>query len=98
MESGITRFCLACSERRLSMGKKRSKRPAAETLAGSIKARIKALDLSAYRLAQMSGVNAVVIQRFLNGERDIKLDTAEKLCQALDLVLVPRPATAGGDQ
>jgi transcriptional regulator with XRE-family HTH domain len=79
------------------MGKKRSKRPMAETLAGSIKARIKNLELSAYRVARMSGVNAVVIQRFLNGERDLKLETAERLCQALELVLVQRPYSTLAD-
>jgi len=73
-----------------TMGKKRAKRPASETLAGSIKARIKALGLTAYALGKSSGVSAVVIQRFLNGERGITLETAEKLCGALDLVLVPR--------
>jgi transcriptional regulator with XRE-family HTH domain len=72
------------------MSKKRSRRPAAETLAGSIKARMKARELTPYRVAKMSGVSAVVIQRFVNGERDIKLETAEKLCSALELVLVPR--------
>jgi len=72
------------------MAKKRTKRPAAVSLAGSIKARIKALDLTAYALGKLSGVSAVVIQRFLNGERGITLETAERLCQALDLILVPR--------
>jgi hypothetical protein len=28
--------------------------------------------------------------RFVKGERDIYLETAQKLCAALDLVLVPR--------
>jgi hypothetical protein len=55
---------------------------------------MKALDLTPYRVAKMRGVRAVVNQRFVNGERDIKLETAEKLCHALDLVLVPRPADA----
>jgi plasmid maintenance system antidote protein VapI len=53
---------------------------------------MKALDLTPYRVSKMSGVSAVVIQRFVNGERDIKLETAEKLCHAFDLGLVPRPA------
>jgi hypothetical protein len=35
----------------------------------------------------------------VKGERDIKLATAEKLCKALDLVLVPREIVEGvGDE
>jgi hypothetical protein len=78
-----------------AMGKKRArkrmKRPAGDTLAGVIAARIKALGLTVYRVGKMAGVSPIVIGRFLHGERDITLGTAEKLCRALDLVLVPRP-------
>jgi hypothetical protein len=31
-----------------------------------------------------------VVMRFAGGQRDIRLDTAEKICEELDLVLVPR--------
>ena len=31
-----------------------------------------------------------VIMRFVSGQRDVRLDTAEKICAELDLVLVPR--------
>lgn len=74
-----------------TMGVKRPKRPASETLEGIIKARIKSLELSAYAVAKRSGVNAVVIQRFLNGERGMNLATADKVCKALELVLIVRP-------
>jgi hypothetical protein len=37
-----------------------------------------------------TGISPAVIWRFVKRERDLRLVTAEKLCQALDLVLVPR--------
>jgi transcriptional regulator with XRE-family HTH domain len=78
------------------MGVKQPKRSEAESLEDVIKARIKTLGLSAYAVGKQSGINAVVIQRFLNGERGINLATADKLCQALDLVLVERPGRTMG--
>jgi len=72
------------------MAKKRS-----SMLATAIKAQIKARKLTAYALGKASGVDAVVIQRFLNGERSITLGTAERLCHELDLVLVPRSESTG---
>jgi hypothetical protein len=46
--------------------------------------------LTAYALGKMSGVSAVVIQRFLTGERGLTLATAEKLAETLDLQLCRR--------
>lgn len=40
-----------------------------------------------YALARDSGVNSAVVGRFLKGERDVTLTTAEKLCRALGLEL-----------
>ena len=62
-------------------------------MAGIIAARIKSLGLTPYRVEQMSGVSDVVIGRFLRGERGINLVTVEKLCKALDLVLVIKPGS-----
>jgi|LakMenE01Jun11ns_1017448.scaffolds.fasta_scaffold9919525_5 transcriptional regulator with XRE-family HTH domain len=45
--------------------------------------------LSAYRLADLSGVSHTVINRWLRGERDITLQTAAKLAACLDLELKP---------
>ena len=39
--------------------------------------------------------SAPLDRRFVKGERDIRLATAEKLCAALDLVLVPRELLEG---
>jgi hypothetical protein len=51
-------------------------------------------DYSFNALGHESGVSPAVIMRFVKGERDIRLATAEKLCAALDLVLVPRESLA----
>ena len=53
---------------------------------------------TAYAAGKASRVSATVIQRFLNGERDLQLKTVDKLCAALGLELRPvrkpvRPAT-----
>lgn len=41
-------------------------------------------------LGKEGGVSASVVSRFGKGERDIQVATAQKLCAALDLLLVPR--------
>ncbi len=40
-----------------------------------------------YRIAKESGVAHPVILRFLSGERDIRLETAERLAAVLNLQL-----------
>jgi len=45
---------------------------------------------SIYRAAQLSGVSQPVLQRFMRGERDIRLRTAERVCEALGLELAPK--------
>jgi transcriptional regulator with XRE-family HTH domain len=76
------------------VGKRRSKRtvpPAPDTLAGAIAARMNGLNLTAYRVAEMSGVHVSVIQRLINGERFPKLDTADRICKSLELALAILP-------
>jgi hypothetical protein len=68
--------------------KKRTPEP--EPIGETLKSIIRERELTAYRLAQMTGSSIDSIQRWLNGERGITLRTAEKLATALDLVLVPR--------
>ena len=47
---------------------------------------------SYYALAKRAGVDAVVISRFVCGERDLRLDTAAKLAAALGLELTVKGA------
>lgn len=58
-------------------------------LARQLQAAIAATGASLYSIAQGSGVAAPVLQRFMNGERGITLDTAGKLAAYLGLSLMP---------
>ena len=46
---------------------------------------------SSYELRQETGVNHGVILRFLSGERDIRMETAEKLALAVGVSFQPYP-------
>ena len=50
---------------------------------------IKRSEMTVYRLAQESGVSQPVISRFVSGERDLRLETADRLALALGLRLGP---------
>lgn len=55
-----------------------------------LKAAILNSPLTSYQLSKLSGVNISVITRFVNGERDIRLKTADKLTKVLGLNLQKR--------
>ena len=58
-------------------------------LTRQLQAAISATEQSLYAIAQGSGIAAPVLQRFVNGERGITLDTAGKLAAYLGLSLLP---------
>lgn len=58
-------------------------------LARQLQGAIAATGQSLYSIAQASGVAAPVLQRFVNGERGITLETAGKLAAYLGLGLLP---------
>lgn len=58
-----------------------------KSLGDIIRAEIQRQGRTAYQLREETGVEASVISRFLNGERDLRLATANKLCEALKLEL-----------
>ena len=60
-------------------------------LTRQLQAAIAATGQSLYAVAQASGVAAPILQRFVNGERGITLDTAGKLAAYLGLSLLPDP-------
>jgi transcriptional regulator with XRE-family HTH domain len=60
-------------------------------LVEQIRAAIRASGLSLNRLAQASGVDTGQLSRFMRGERNITVASAERVCTALGLRLV------GGD-
>ncbi len=49
---------------------------------------IEARGLTAYGAARLAGVDPGVVSRFLTGERDIRLGTADRLASAMGLRLV----------
>ena len=58
-----------------------------DSLSESLKQAIRASGQSEYQIAKAAGVSQIVISRFLSGERDIRMATADKLAGALGLKL-----------
>lgn len=58
-----------------------------KTLADTIRETIDRDGRSIYRLSLDTGVNQGVLGRFVRGERDLRLETADKVCKALGLEL-----------
>lgn len=56
-------------------------------LSQALKDALRASDKSMYQIAQDAGVSQIVVSRFLSGERDIRMATADKLAEALGLKL-----------
>ena len=51
---------------------------------------IQASGLTHYAIGQAAGVSPGQIDRFVSGERDLRLGTAARIAEAVGLVLVPR--------
>jgi transcriptional regulator with XRE-family HTH domain len=64
--------------------------PKLRSIVEQLRHAIKHSDQTQYAIAQGSGVSQSVVNRFVHGERTISLETAAKLCEYLDLDLVPR--------
>lgn len=56
----------------------------------ALRAEIKASAMTHYALGKLSDVAPHVIDRFVSGERSLRLETVDKLADTLGLVLVPR--------
>lgn len=56
-------------------------------LSQTLRDALRASDKSMYQIAQDAGVSQIVVSRFLSGERDIRMATADKLAEALGLNL-----------
>ena len=54
-------------------------------LSQALKDALRASNKSMYQLAQDAGVAQIVVSRFLSGERDIRMATADKLAAALGM-------------
>ena len=62
--------------------------PNRHTLSYQLREIIDARGLTAYAAGQLAGVDPGVVSRFLTGQRDIRLETADRLATALGLRLV----------
>jgi len=67
-------------------------------LTEDLKREIRSGRMSIYRLGKESGIADPSIHRFLRGERDITLRTAERLCEVLGLRLVRTDDETEGDE
>jgi hypothetical protein len=56
-------------------------------LSEALRDALRASDKSVYQIAQDAGVSQIVVSRFLSGERDIRMATADRLAAALGLKL-----------
>src|SRR3954453_10157561 len=72
------------------MGKttKRHTRAAQGSLSNRLREIIRARGMTAYGLARDADLDPGIVQRFLTGRRDIRLETADRLVGALGLKLV----------
>jgi hypothetical protein len=61
--------------------------PVPESIAETLKDAIRQDSRSVYQIAKESGISQIVITRFLSGERDIRMATADKLARVLNLQL-----------
>jgi antitoxin component HigA of HigAB toxin-antitoxin module len=68
-----------------------SPRPALpRLLSAALKKAMKHSPRTSYQLAKEAGVSQIKVSRFLSGERDIRLSTADRLAHVLGLKLVAR--------
>jgi transcriptional regulator with XRE-family HTH domain len=76
----------------LTSGNAGRRRPTlARSLSGQLAEAIERRGLSARAVAKLSGVDRCAVARFLKGERDIRLATADAIADALGLRLVDPP-------
>lgn len=81
---------------RLQKGRKiaamSKKKPERTTLPDGLRQALTNSGKTSYQLMAETGVNHGVILRFMKGERDIRLETAEKLAAAVGLTVKVPPA------
>lgn len=62
--------------------------PKITKISDQLRAEMKAFKPSLYRLAEETGVSLPVLSRFVKGERDLKLETLDKIATTLGLELI----------
>lgn len=58
------------------------------TVSEAIRAAVQASELSMRQIAEQSGVDHAVISRFMSGDRDLRLASADKLVTALGISIL----------
>tara|TARA_R100000149_G_C5850727_1_gene119509 strand:- start:30 stop:218 length:189 start_codon:yes stop_codon:yes gene_type:complete len=59
-------------------------------ISDQLKTAIKQSEMSNWKLAQVAKIDQGVISRFMAGDRDLRLETAAKIANALGMELVPK--------
>ena len=60
------------------------------TITDQLRESIKQSEMSNWKLAQVAKVDKGLISRFMAGDRDLMLETAAKIANALGMELVPK--------
>jgi transcriptional regulator with XRE-family HTH domain len=61
--------------------------PQAGAISDALRAAIAASSKSVYQICKEAGISQIVVSRFLSGERDIRLATADRLAKALGIAI-----------
>lgn len=64
------------------------RRPIPDSISEALKSAVRGSDMTVYEIAKRARISQIVISRFLSGERDIRMATADKLAEVLGLRLV----------
>ena len=64
-----------------------SSRAGTGTMSEALREAIRRSDKSVYQIAKAANVSQIVVSRFLSGERDIRMETADRLAEVLGLKL-----------
>jgi hypothetical protein len=59
------------------------------SLIAALRSALQTNEKSLYQISREAGVSRIVVSRFLSGERDIRLTTADRLARVLGLSLSP---------
>lgn len=61
--------------------------PQAGAISDALRAAIEASPKSVYQICKEAGISQIVVSRFLSGQRDIRLATADRLAKALGVAV-----------
>jgi hypothetical protein len=64
--------------------------PGNGAISEALRAAIQASPKSVYLICKEAGISQIVVSRFLSGERDIRLATADRLAKALGIAIAAR--------